>query len=194
MECVQLCFHSPLQRWIDISTRKTKKPPRCELCHYLFHRHKKFRVNITQKINKSITTIFSSQRQMSGELLSYSWLLYCSRKSLTYFPETLTLTTHSTWYHNFLPHDLELWLLNYYNLGNKFSIRRERYFIFVFLVTRHFTWCHNSGLVTLNFDSSTKFSPIHSTSLEMSEVSSETAILLISVPQQTDTAIFWSAL
>ena len=34
-------------------------------------------------------------------------------------------------------------------------------------------------------------SPIHSTSLEMSEVSSETDMLLISVPQQTDAAIFW---
>ena len=33
-------------------------------------------------------------------------------------------------------------------------------------------------------------SPIHSTSLEMSEVSSETDMLLISVPQQPDAAIF----
>ena len=32
------------QKWITISTRKTKKPPRCELCHYQFNRHKKFRV------------------------------------------------------------------------------------------------------------------------------------------------------
>ena len=32
-------------------------------------------------------------------------------------------------------------------------------------------------------------SPIHSTSLEMSEVSSETDMLSISVPQQTDAAI-----
>ena len=32
-------------------------------------------------------------------------------------------------------------------------------------------------------------SPIHSTSLEMSKVSLETAILLISVAQQTDAAI-----
>ena len=35
-----------------------------------------------------------------------------------------------------------------------------------------------------------KISPIHSTSLEMSKVSSETDILLINVPQQTDAAIF----
>ena len=35
-----------------------------------------------------------------------------------------------------------------------------------------------------------KRSPIHSTSLEMSEVSSETDMLLISVPQQTDSGIF----
>ena len=34
-----------------------------------------------------------------------------------------------------------------------------------------------------------RVSPIHSTSLEMSEVSSETDMLLISVPQQTDAAI-----
>ena len=33
-------------------------------------------------------------------------------------------------------------------------------------------------------------SPIHSTSLEMSEVSSETDLLLISKPQQTDAAFF----
>ncbi|XP_060084984.1 E3 ubiquitin-protein ligase MARCHF8-like [Ylistrum balloti] len=32
-----------LKRWIDISTRKTKKQPRCELCHYQFHRHKRFK-------------------------------------------------------------------------------------------------------------------------------------------------------
>ncbi|KAJ8305809.1 hypothetical protein KUTeg_016354 [Tegillarca granosa] len=30
-------------RWIDICTRKTKKPPKCELCRYEFQRHKKFR-------------------------------------------------------------------------------------------------------------------------------------------------------
>ena len=36
-------------------------------------------------------------------------------------------------------------------------------------------------------------SPIHSTSIEMSEVSSETAMLLISVPKQTDPAILCSA-
>ena len=39
-----------------------------------------------------------------------------------------------------------------------------------------------------------KPSPIHSTSLEMSEVSSDAAILLIRVPQQTDAAIVMSAL
>ena len=38
------------------------------------------------------------------------------------------------------------------------------------------------------------FSPIHSTSLEMSEVSSDAAILLIRVPQQNDTAIVISVL
>ena len=37
-------------------------------------------------------------------------------------------------------------------------------------------------------------SPIHSTLLEMSEVSSDAAILLIRVPQQTDAAIVMSAL
>ena len=37
-------------------------------------------------------------------------------------------------------------------------------------------------------------SPIRSTSLEMSEVSSETDMLLISVPQQTDAAIFLQVL
>ena len=37
-------------------------------------------------------------------------------------------------------------------------------------------------------------SPIRSTLLEMSEVSSDAAILLIRVPQQNDTAIIMSAL
>ncbi|CAC5401146.1 MARCH1_8 [Mytilus coruscus] len=34
---------SCLKRWIEISTRKKKKQPRCELCHYQFHRHKTFK-------------------------------------------------------------------------------------------------------------------------------------------------------
>lgn len=32
-----------LLKWIEISTRKTKKPPKCELCHYLYTRHKRFK-------------------------------------------------------------------------------------------------------------------------------------------------------
>lgn len=32
-----------LMKWIEISTKKSKKPPRCELCHYEFHRHKRFK-------------------------------------------------------------------------------------------------------------------------------------------------------
>ena len=39
------------------------------------------------------------------------------------------------------------------------------------------------------FASSGISSPMHSTSLEMSEVSSDAAILLIRVPEQTDAAI-----
>lgn len=40
-----ICYSFLFQKWISISTRKTKKPPKCELCHYQFNRHKKFRVN-----------------------------------------------------------------------------------------------------------------------------------------------------
>lgn len=40
-----ICYSCLFQKWIRISTRKTKKPPKCELCHYQFNRHKKFRVN-----------------------------------------------------------------------------------------------------------------------------------------------------
>lgn len=34
-----------LMKWIEISTKKSKKPPRCELCHYEFHRHKRFKMH-----------------------------------------------------------------------------------------------------------------------------------------------------
>lgn len=32
------------QKWIEISTRKTKRPPKCELCHFQYIRHKRFKV------------------------------------------------------------------------------------------------------------------------------------------------------
>ncbi|XP_076439872.1 uncharacterized protein LOC143279678 isoform X2 [Babylonia areolata] len=32
-----------LLKWIEISTRKTKKTPRCELCHFEYIRHKRFK-------------------------------------------------------------------------------------------------------------------------------------------------------
>ncbi|XP_013389797.1 E3 ubiquitin-protein ligase MARCH4 [Lingula anatina] len=34
-----------LKRWLEVCSRKTRKPPKCELCHYQFHRHKKFKCN-----------------------------------------------------------------------------------------------------------------------------------------------------
>lgn len=45
MSVLLICYSCLFQKWISISTRKTKKPPKCELCHYQFKRHKKFRVN-----------------------------------------------------------------------------------------------------------------------------------------------------
>lgn len=45
MSVLLICYSCLFQKWISISTRKTKKPPKCELCHYQFNRHKKFRVN-----------------------------------------------------------------------------------------------------------------------------------------------------
>ncbi|CAL1538008.1 unnamed protein product [Lymnaea stagnalis] len=35
--------YSCLLKWIEYSSRKTKKPPMCELCHFVYVRHKKFR-------------------------------------------------------------------------------------------------------------------------------------------------------
>jgi len=32
-----------LMKWLEITTKKSRKPPRCELCHYQYHRHKKFK-------------------------------------------------------------------------------------------------------------------------------------------------------
>ena len=34
-----------LQRWLEIMTKKSRKPPKCELCHFQYHRHKKFKVS-----------------------------------------------------------------------------------------------------------------------------------------------------
>ena len=52
-----------------------------------------------------------------------------------------------------------------------------------------FTFEMDTGNDVLDIDIYNFISPIHSTSLEMSEVSSETDMLLISAPQQTDAAI-----
>lgn len=35
--------YSCLLKWIEISTRKTKRPPMCELCHFMYIRHKRFK-------------------------------------------------------------------------------------------------------------------------------------------------------
>lgn len=40
---LRFIHYTCLKKWISISTRKTKKPPKCELCHYQFKRHKQFR-------------------------------------------------------------------------------------------------------------------------------------------------------
>jgi len=33
------------QKWMDVLSRKSRKPPSCELCHYQFRRHKHLKVN-----------------------------------------------------------------------------------------------------------------------------------------------------
>ena len=61
------------------------------------------------------------------------------------------------------------------------------------------SYLHNEGKSLQNSDHQSlgvcqckyEVSPIHSTSLEMSKVSSETDLLLISVQHKTDAAIFW---
>jgi len=40
------------QKWVRISQRRGRKqPPRCELCHYQFMRHKQFKVCIKQNMH-----------------------------------------------------------------------------------------------------------------------------------------------
>ncbi|KAL8566782.1 hypothetical protein ACOMHN_005733 [Nucella lapillus] len=34
-----------LLKWIEISTRRTKRPPKCELCHFEYVRHKRFKLH-----------------------------------------------------------------------------------------------------------------------------------------------------
>lgn len=43
-------FPTSLQKWLEIKTRKSKKPPKCELCRYQYHRHKKFKVRARYEI------------------------------------------------------------------------------------------------------------------------------------------------
>lgn len=40
---MQFIHNSCLMKWLEIKTRKSKKPPKCELCRYQYHRHKKFK-------------------------------------------------------------------------------------------------------------------------------------------------------
>ena len=39
------CFQFSFQRWLEITSKKSRKPPKCEICHYQYHRHKKFKVD-----------------------------------------------------------------------------------------------------------------------------------------------------
>ncbi|GAB6030807.1 hypothetical protein CHUAL_007654 [Chamberlinius hualienensis] len=41
---MQYIHTSCLMKWLEVSSRKSKHPPSCELCLYQYHRHKKFRV------------------------------------------------------------------------------------------------------------------------------------------------------
>uniref|UniRef100_A0A0B6YSG9 RING-CH-type domain-containing protein n=1 Tax=Arion vulgaris TaxID=1028688 RepID=A0A0B6YSG9_9EUPU len=40
---LQYVHYSCLLKWIEVSTRKTQKIPKCELCHFLYVRHKRFK-------------------------------------------------------------------------------------------------------------------------------------------------------
>jgi len=39
---LQFIHNTCLQKWLEITSKKSRKPPRCELCHFQYHRHKKF--------------------------------------------------------------------------------------------------------------------------------------------------------
>ncbi|CAH1775989.1 unnamed protein product [Owenia fusiformis] len=40
---LQYIHNSCLKKWLEITSKKSRKPPKCELCHYQYHRHKKFK-------------------------------------------------------------------------------------------------------------------------------------------------------
>ncbi|KAK2145634.1 hypothetical protein LSH36_667g00021 [Paralvinella palmiformis] len=42
---LQFIHNTCLMKWLEITTKKSRKPPKCELCHYQYHRHKKFKMN-----------------------------------------------------------------------------------------------------------------------------------------------------
>lgn len=40
---LQYIHNTCLMRWLAITTKKSRKPPKCELCHFPYNRHKKFK-------------------------------------------------------------------------------------------------------------------------------------------------------
>lgn len=42
---MQYIHNGCLMKWLDVSSRKSKRPPSCELCLYQYHRHKKFKAS-----------------------------------------------------------------------------------------------------------------------------------------------------
>jgi len=40
---LQFIHNTCLMKWLEITSKKSRKPPKCELCHYQYHRHKKFK-------------------------------------------------------------------------------------------------------------------------------------------------------
>ncbi|ELU00080.1 hypothetical protein CAPTEDRAFT_225460 [Capitella teleta] len=42
---LQYIHSTCLTRWLEICGKKSRKPPKCELCRYQYHRHKKFKLS-----------------------------------------------------------------------------------------------------------------------------------------------------
>ncbi|ESO88147.1 hypothetical protein LOTGIDRAFT_234708 [Lottia gigantea] len=42
---LKFVHYACLLKWLEILSKKTKKPPQCELCHFLYIRHKRFKLH-----------------------------------------------------------------------------------------------------------------------------------------------------
>ena len=73
------------QKWMDILSRKSRKPPSCELCQYQFRRHKHLKVNyLCVNPNPSLLLVLAAfMPTPTYHCCCWCWLLSCQPQPIT---------------------------------------------------------------------------------------------------------------